>query len=427
MRGDRAAATVRAVPDATRTASAGASEGLGRRPWRLPMVARDVDESHRGATPLELLFDLTLVVAVAQVARELAHDIADDHVLDGLVVYLMAFFAIWWAWMNFTWFASAYDCDDVGYRLLTLLQMGGVLVLAAGVPAMFEDKDFRAATVGYVIMRVALVAQWLRASRGDPERASTTRRYAVGVAVLQAAWLARLALPEGPAFAGFLVLVAIELAVPWWAERPGSTHWHPHHVAERYGLFTIIVLGESVLAATTAAESAVSQDGLTVATVVTGAGSLALLFALWWVYFLKDAGGGLARHRELAFLWGYGHYVVFASLAAVGAGLEVAAEAVSHEIPASDALIVLTVAVPVSLFLVVVWALHAPLGGTPAHGLARMAPAVVACFAVVALVAAGLPLGWAVVLLCVPLGALVAEHHWSRGSSDVSAPAAPGA
>jgi low temperature requirement protein LtrA len=384
------------------------------------MVARDVDEAHRSATPLELLFDLTLVVAVAQVARELAHDIAEDHLLDGLGVYAMAFFAIWWAWMNFTWFASAYDCDDVGYRLLTLLQMAGVLVLAAGVPAMFEDKDFRAATVGYVVMRIALVAQWLRAAHGDPERRPTARRYATGVALLQAAWLARLALPEGPAFAGFFVLVALEMATPWWAERTGTTRWHPHHIAERYGLFTIIVLGESVLAATTAAEGAVSADGLSVALVVTGAGSLALLFALWWVYFLKDSAAGLARHRELAFLWGYGHYVVFASLAAVGAGLEVAAEAIGHEIPASDTLVAMTVAVPVSLFLLVVWALHAPLGGTPAHGLLRMLPAVVACFVVVALVAAGLPLAWAVVLLCVPLAVLVAEHHWGRDEAALS-------
>jgi low temperature requirement protein LtrA len=378
------------------------------------MVARDVDEGHRSATPLELLFDLTLVVAVAQVARELAHGIADGHVLDVIPAYAMAFFAIWWAWMNFTWFASAYDCDDVGYRLLTLLQMAGVLVLAAGMHAMFEDRDFRAATLGYVLMRVALVAQWLRAARSDPERRPTAHRYAGGVFALQVLWLARLALPEGPALVAFLVLVAAEMAVPWWAENAGSTHWHPHHIAERYGLFTIIVLGESVLAATTAAESAVTEDGLTWQQVLTGAGSLALLFGLWWVYFLKDSGAGLARHREHGLRWGYGHYVVFASLAALGAGLEVAAEAVGHEIEASDSVVALTIAVPVSLFLLVVWALHAPLGAVPAHGTARMVPAVVATFAVVALVAVGLPLGWAVLLMCLPPAALVADHHWPR-------------
>src|SRR6195952_5336816 len=105
------------------------------------MVARRVDEEHRVSTPLELLFDLTFVVAVSQIARELAHGIASGHPGHVLPAYLMVFFAIWWAWMNFTWFASAYDTDDVPYRLLTLLQMAGVLVLAAGVSPAVEDKD----------------------------------------------------------------------------------------------------------------------------------------------------------------------------------------------------------------------------------------------------------------------------------------------
>src|SRR3954463_3173650 len=95
--------------------------------WRGPVTGGPGDGEHRGATPLELLFDLTFVVAVAQVAAELAHGIADDKVADSLLGFVMVFFAIWWAWMNFTWFASAYDTDDVPYRLLTLVQMAGVL------------------------------------------------------------------------------------------------------------------------------------------------------------------------------------------------------------------------------------------------------------------------------------------------------------
>ena len=108
------------------------------------MTGRPVDEEHRVATPLELLFDLSFVVAVVAAAAELHHALADGHVGDGARrPTCMVFFAIWWAWMNFTWFASAYDTDDVPYRLLTLVQMAGVLVLAAGVPRAFEHGDFR--------------------------------------------------------------------------------------------------------------------------------------------------------------------------------------------------------------------------------------------------------------------------------------------
>src|SRR3954449_3397347 len=213
--------------------------------WRVPMTGRPVDEEHRVATPLELLFDLTFVVAVAQVAAELAHGIARDEVGHSLVGYLTVFFGIWWAWMNFSWFASAYDTDDVPYRLLTLVQMAGVLVLAAGIGPASDGYDYRTVTLGYVVMRLAMVAQWLRAGRSDPERIHTARRYAVGIGALQVLWMLRLLLPRDPlavVVVSFAVLAAAELTVPYWAERRAGTTWHPHHIAERYGLFTIIVL-----------------------------------------------------------------------------------------------------------------------------------------------------------------------------------------
>lgn len=97
----------------------------------LPMVARRRDEEHRVATPLGLLFDLCFVVAVGQAGAELVSAFAEERIGPGLLNYAMVFFAVWWAWMNFTWFASAYDNDDVLYRVTTLVQIAGVLVLAA--------------------------------------------------------------------------------------------------------------------------------------------------------------------------------------------------------------------------------------------------------------------------------------------------------
>src|SRR3954469_17690649 len=179
--------------------------------WRTPMTGRDLAEHERAATPLELLFDLTFVVAVALLAARFAHDVAGGHAAHGVGAYLMVFFAIWWAWMNFTWFASAYDTDDVPYRLLTLLQMGGVLVLAAGVPAAFDDGDFTAVTIGYVVMRVPMVAQWLRAAREDPAHRDVALRYAAGICVVQVGWVLRLALPEQAGVASFLVLALADL------------------------------------------------------------------------------------------------------------------------------------------------------------------------------------------------------------------------
>ena len=327
------------------------------------MTARKTDEAHRASTPLELLFDLVFVAAIAQVAAQLAHSIADGHALETLGPYLMVFFAIWWAWMNFTWFASAYDTDDVPYRALVLVQMAGVLILAAGVPSAFSgiDGGFTAVTVGYLVMRVGLVALWLRAGIQHPEGRATAFRYAAAISAVQALWVLRLLLTDGGPWWVFVIIAAADLSVPLWAERTGHTAWHPHHIAERYGLFTIIVLGESVLASTVGVQDALEGGGLSFDLIVIALAGLVLLFVLWWLYFSEPAGDGLSRRRELSFVWGYGHYLIFAALAAVGAGLEVAVEQAGHHTETSDQVVALAVAIPVAVFLVVLWAVHAPI------------------------------------------------------------------
>lgn len=334
-----------------------------RGPIRRPMSSRPIDEPHRVVSPLELLFDLTFVVAVASVTTQLAHGVTEGHAVDGILPFLQVFFAIWWAWMNFTWFASSFDTDDVPYRLLTLLQMAGVLVLAVGVPAA-TDGDFRVVTLGYLVMRVGLVALWLRAGREDPASRATARRYALAITIAEVGWITRQALDEagflsdGAARPVFLALVALELTIPPWAERPRRTTWHPHHIAERYGLFAIILLGEGVLAASSGMERVLADGRLDASVITIALAGLVLVFALWWLYFLEPCGPALVAHRDRSYAWGYGHYGVFASVAALGAGLEVAIEQ-----PALDAVSPVAtsyaIAIPVAAFLSLMWFVNA--------------------------------------------------------------------
>lgn len=376
---------------------------------RIPMSARTIDEPHRAATQLELLFDLTFVVAVAAVVAQLGHGLAEGHASEVVGPFLQVFFAIWWAWMNFTWFASSYDTDDVPYRLLTLLQMSGVLVLAAGVPSAFGTGDYRAVTLGYLIMRVGLVVLWVRAAREDPAGRGTALRYAVGISAVEILWLIRLLLAELGVLTGasavtvFVALAVAELAVPWWSERSRGTSWHPYHIAERYALFTIILLAESVLAVSTGIAD-VLVSGFHVSLIVVAGSGLVLLFALWWLYELEPSGDGLSTRRERSYLWGYGHYGIFGALAALGAGLEVAV----RQVGAHNALDTLgagyAVAVPTAAFLMLLWVSHSPivpqsrvrpsvlLGAAALVLLAPVATAgagVGAIIALVALVAAG--------------------------------------
>ena len=183
---------------------------------------RDIHEPHRVSTPLELLFDLTFVVAIALAAAQLHHGLAEHHATQAVPQFLAVFWCIWWAWMNYTWFASAYDNDDVLFRLLTMAQMVGVLIFAVGVPGFFKG-EFGAAVFGYVIMRLALVTQWLRAAAGDPGCRRTCLRYAIGISVLQVGWVVWMWCPPQWRWTAFLVGMALELSVPVWAERASPT------------------------------------------------------------------------------------------------------------------------------------------------------------------------------------------------------------
>ena len=363
--------------------------------WHVPMSGRDPEEEHRAATPLELFFDLCFVVAVAQASVALHHEVAEGHLLDGALFFGMTFFAIWWAWMNFTWFATAYDTDDVLYRLLTFVQIAGVLVIASGVERAFTQLDYAAVTVGYVIMRIGLVAQWLRAAIEHPDRRQTALRYALGVTLVQVGWVSRLFLPPDLGLAAFAPLVVLELLVPIWAESASRpTSFHRGHIAERYGLFTIIVLGECVLAATTAVQEAVSAGGISLPLLTLAAGALVLVLAMWWAYFKHDSTVEPTELRQ-AFIWGYGHYFVFASIAATGAGLHVAADLTHEEAEIGPMVAALAVAIPVVVYLLTAWLVSR--GG---RTLAAVTPVLIGAAVIVASAVLLSPIG-------VPLAVLV--------------------
>ncbi|MGH3484014.1 MAG: low temperature requirement protein A [Nocardioidaceae bacterium] len=321
-----------------------------------PLAARDRGEPNRAVTPLELFTDLCIVVAVAQAASELHHAVVKDHVADGLLHYAFAFFAVWWAWLNFTWFASAYDNDDVGYRLLTLLQVVGVLILAAGIPRSF-DNEYDLSVLGYVVMRIGLVIQWLRVARSDPGHRQTALRYAIGITACQVGWILMLLLPEGILGPAVCLLILAELCVPMWAESAGNSTWHPRHIAERYALFTIIVLGESILAATFAIQAAIDEGAPLSDLLAMIVGGVLIVFSMWWLYFAKDAHRVLVDNR-VGFRFGYGHYLVFGAGAAVGAGLAIQVDQITDHSLVGDATAAAFVTVPVVLYLAGVWFAH---------------------------------------------------------------------
>lgn len=321
-----------------------------------PLSPRSPDEVHRAATPLELLFDLVSVIAIAAAALGLHHAIAEAHAVQGIITFLMAFFAIWWAWMNYTWFASAYDNDDALFRLLTMLIMGGSLFMAAGIGPLFKSGDLTMVILGYIIMRVGMIALWLRAAVSDPDHRSTAMTYAIGIGLVQVFWVSFLFLqPLTPAFVYglFIVGVVLELAVPVIAERKNTTPWHRHHIIERYGLLNIIVLGETFLAGVISLQQ-VANGETNIAFVHIAISALVIVFSMWWLYFSQEEHLQTSDLNR-ALVWGYGHFIIFASGAAVGAGFAVLVDVISGHAKASLLVGDYAVGIPVAIYMLGLW------------------------------------------------------------------------
>ncbi|WP_435865676.1 low temperature requirement protein A [Streptomyces xanthochromogenes] len=343
--------------------------GLSRRRL-VPMTGRDPEEHGRTSSPLELLFDLTFVVAVGTAAFQFAEMVAEGHAGQAVVGFVLAMFAISIAWISFSWFASAFAAEDWLYRVVTMLQMIGVVVFSLGLPAMFHSVkegghlELRAMVIGYVVMRIAMVLQWWRAARQSPSFRDVGLANIRWTLIVQAGWIvvAFVHMPISAVFAAFGVLGALELVLPVLTQGfAGGTPWHPHHVAERYGLFAIIVLGEGVVGTVASSGDLLGGgDGThwtwnAIAVVVAGVG---LTFGMWWIYFLTPFGDILVHHRNRGYLFGYGHIPLFIGVAGAGAGLHVAGLYMEHHAKISGTAVVLALAIPVGLYVLMVYLLH---------------------------------------------------------------------
>lgn len=393
--------------------------GLSHRIAR--MTGRDPHEAHRAASPLELLFDLAFVVAISMASSQFAHLLAAGHVASALLGFAFAMYAICWAWINFSWFASAYDTDDWVYRLTTMVQIIGVVVFALGLPDLFHSLDEgnhldnRIMVVGYVIMRVALVAQWLRAARQDPARRPTAITYVRFILVAQLGWIivAFTELPLLPTIALSVVLYVIEMSGPVVAERRSSgTPWHAHHIAERYGLLAIIALGEGLIGTIASVSAIVEKQSWSTEAVLVVVAGVGLTFGLWWNYFVIPSGPILHRHRERAWVWGYGHMLIYSSIAAVGAGLHVAAYVVEDHAEIGHVGAVLSVAIPVFVFCATLFALYSFLmNELDRFHIGLMVGAAVVLAIAVAMAAGGVSIGWCLLVITLAPAVIVVGYE----------------
>ncbi|HEY2129734.1 MAG TPA: low temperature requirement protein A [Streptosporangiaceae bacterium] len=203
-------------------------------------------------------------------------------------------------------------------------------------------------------------------------------RYAIGVTVVQLLWISEFFLHGAAGLTAFLVLVAAELAVPAWAEFAGqATRWNAGHITERYGEFTIIVLGEVVAATAAAVQTSLGHIGASPGLLTVATAGLLLVFALWWSYFKHSAAEQIRQSLRWTFVWAFGHYLIFAAVAALGAGLQVAIGTLEHSTRVSPAFAAFTIAIPVVIFIVVLVLLNIRGSEPAAPGLTVLTAALV--------------------------------------------------
>lgn len=287
--------------------------------WRPPRLrTAEEGEEERRATWLELFYDLVFVAAIAEVAHYLDEDIS----LSEFLGYILLFVPIWWSWVGATFYATRFDTDDLGHRLLTLLQMAAIAVLAVKVNEGLSNSadDF---ALSYVAVRGILIFQYLVAGYFVPTARGLTNRYSIWFGIGALIWLASVFVPIPVKFGLWIAGLIVDFSTPLKAGNlvakiPPSFS----HIPERLGLFTIVVLGEAVISVVRAVAD-LKWGILSAAVALLG---LAIAFSLWWIYFDSVDGSPLRSmgvgKMNVGLLWLYAHLPLAFGIAATGVGVK---------------------------------------------------------------------------------------------------------
>jgi low temperature requirement protein LtrA len=287
----------------------------------------------RRASWLELFFDLCFVVAVGAVA----HTLHGEPTIAGLALFVALFIPVWWSWMEYAWYATSFPEAGTFNRVGAFAAMLTVLAMAAQVGNASHGEP-QGYILAFVVFHAIVVALFLREARLYPGRQAFSMRYATGFALAAAVWLASLALPEEIRPWVWVAALLIDLVTPWAAVLTVAERtFDVSHIPERYGLFTIIVLGEAIIAVARSMSEAI----WTPAAVAAAVAGFLIAVVVWWAYFAHPHAELLLRGRLASFIWGYGHIFVWMGIAISGVGIELAIEAAAtgHMLSAGERLI----------------------------------------------------------------------------------------
>ena len=274
----------------------------------------------RRASWLESFYDLIVAIVVLQLSINLSHDVT----INGFFKFVALFIPVFWAWIGVTFYATRFGTDDMIHRFLMLLQIGAFAFMAVNIPDGLGSNSGWFA-LSYAASRAILIVEYLRAGRHVPEARKLTRSYSIGFSISTAIWLASVFVPTPLRFILWIIGLAVDIGVPVLFTKRFSMQFAPHtkHLPERFGLFTIIVLGIAILGIV----DGIATHQWTISSMVTAALGLGMTFSLWWLYFDNLDGSeikALRENRQLGVYvtWLYIHIPLIIGFTALGVGVE---------------------------------------------------------------------------------------------------------
>lgn len=279
-----------------------------------PPEIHHAGEEERKVTWLELFYDLVYVAAIIQLGNALSKDVS----WVGVMGFVALFVPIWWSWTGITFYMNRFAEEDVWTRLLIFTQIGFIAILAMSVPKAFGELGVQF-TLAYVGIRAILIVLYARAGQRNPFGRPLTRRYAIGFSIAALIWLLSVFVPPPARYAVWALGMLVDFAVPLSSRRLNAL-LPPDvpHMSERYGLFTIIVMGEAFVKVVSSAP----EEPLAAAELVLGALGLVVVGALWWIYFDRVAGSPVKPVGRAPYVWIYSHLPLAIGLTAFGVGIK---------------------------------------------------------------------------------------------------------
>lgn len=311
--------------------------------WQRPVLRGGAD-GHRQATWAELFFDLIFVVAVAQLAILLLENVT----WRGAMIYVFAYIPVWFSWIAATFYSNRFDTDDLSQRLITFAQM----LTVAGMAASVAESAAIPFAISIGLFRLLIVASYVRVRWSLPEIRTFANRMIIAMTLSSLIWISSVFFVGNARLAIWAVAIGLELgqsAVPAARRAAAVIPLKFDHLIERFGLFTIIVLGETVLAVVVG----VAHAHWVASAVVFAAIGLTMSFSLWWIYFEVVTGVPLRRIGGLRpIVWVYMHAPLVISITALGVGIEIAVfTEFGHQLEIGDA-VVLAVSLATALLAI---------------------------------------------------------------------------